>query len=313
MMENHEGEPSLRVVVHAGADKSGSTSIQGFFFDNRSDLCMKGILYPETGLRREIFHHKDLSTCVFDEPPTPDLIEEPHIPLLPRPDFSYHEYARQLRDECRSHKVHTVLISSEALFHPIYNEIRLSRFRALLPSSEVEIVVILRNTSDWVQSRWAHQVRHRKGFRFSPKEFTDLLRDSGQLDFDARLALLAKVFGTERLRVVFYDDVRTNLIQEFCSVARIQINPLLYRRAAVKNVSPSWRTISCLFRANQRALLQSRRRQLCWQMTRLYRLLPMNRRGTTPFPPCVVAMLEEHWQACRATIIARYGVTVRQA
>ncbi|WP_306132951.1 hypothetical protein [Roseivivax marinus] len=41
----------MRAIFHLGTYKTGSTSFQNFAYEHRQDLMLRGMLYPETGLR----------------------------------------------------------------------------------------------------------------------------------------------------------------------------------------------------------------------------------------------------------------------
>jgi hypothetical protein len=43
----------MQLLIHGGLFKTGSTFIQNTFFENRRTLLREGVIYPETGLRKE--------------------------------------------------------------------------------------------------------------------------------------------------------------------------------------------------------------------------------------------------------------------
>lgn len=240
-----------RLVLHAGSDKAGSTTLQHVFFNNRAALKKYGLLYPETGLLIPSRHHKDLTSSVFDHDPCDDLLTTPHIPRLTIPRTSPSEFGRLLQDEIAKEGPHTVLISSEALFHVIYTPEKLVQIRDILAAYSVMVVLIVRNLADWVRSRWAHQVRFKPGFRLGPEEWTELLRDAGQLDYVARLDALSSVFGAPNVKILMYDDAKRRLLESFWQVAGlpdVDDDPLVQTRM---NVWPTWLSIRAMHKLNR--------------------------------------------------------------
>lgn len=132
----------MRMVIHAGANKAGSTSLQNWFGTNRDEILSHGVLWPKTGLLHGA--HYELSDCVgFAETNLPKDAES----------------VAQLRDllcqEVQSSGADSVVISSEKFMLERSLE-TLSRF---FDGFQVEVIFALRRHDHWWTSLWSQAVQ----------------------------------------------------------------------------------------------------------------------------------------------------------
>lgn len=87
-----------RLILHTGTHKTGTTSLQKAFHDNRKHLARHGVLYPETGLSQKPgnWGHHDLAYAM-------------------RSDTQARALWSQLRAEADDAGLETVFVSSEEL------------------------------------------------------------------------------------------------------------------------------------------------------------------------------------------------------
>jgi capsular polysaccharide export protein len=131
----------VRMIIHLGATKTGSTALQHLLEDNRPALLRQGIWYPEVGLFWQADRpHKQAGHARF----TAEAIKD--------------------QQELRTHlfngldlmpgHVHTVILSSEAFFLNAESARLAKHFQAF----HVEMIVYLRRQDEWANSQYAEFV-----------------------------------------------------------------------------------------------------------------------------------------------------------
>ena len=121
----------VKIVLHIGRHKTGSTAIQNFLFENRQVLLNRfGVLYPETGLIMGAHH---LAAWSLQEPLTSPWALS----------IGFHEQAEELFpgifQEAKTAGASTLLLSSEA-FLSISS---LDRLACLLRGHELCVIVYI--------------------------------------------------------------------------------------------------------------------------------------------------------------------------
>jgi len=173
----------MRVVIHIGAPKSGSSAIQYFLLNNRSTLAKYGYFYPEHRTDRNDVSggHAELGSAVI----AGDL--EKAFSLVNR--WVREAQARKL----------TLLISSEALYG------RISEVQKLFHGHEVRIVAYFRNPVEALVSNHNQSIKRHFGrlplADFLEQRATPSNRGvNGEVFFD-----WVKAFGPEEVRVRPYN------------------------------------------------------------------------------------------------------------
>lgn len=163
----------MRLLLHAGMHRTGSTDLQIFLERNRAALAAAGVGYP--GERRD---HQDLAWALFRG----DATGEDVAALLPR------------------RGPETVVLSGEDfLVHRDLGWLKAVRRRA-----EVRVRIYLRRQDDWLNSWYNQHVKwpfHRSKSRMSPAEFLAAIDDFHWLDFETTLARWADALGEEAVEI----------------------------------------------------------------------------------------------------------------
>jgi len=132
----------MKVILHIGANKAGSTALQRSFQDNRATLLQRGILWPKTGLHAGA--HYDLSTWLgFSQGGSP--LDEHGLEVK----------RRALQDEFERSGANVAILSSE------YFMLRrpLDRLRAFFDGMDLQVVAVLRRHDSWWPSLWAQALK----------------------------------------------------------------------------------------------------------------------------------------------------------
>ncbi|MBG60302.1 MAG: hypothetical protein CMJ16_07580 [Peredibacter sp.] len=147
-----------RIILHVGRHKSGTTSLQASFWENRNLFLSKGILYPESS-RRENAHH------LFAEALHPKRVRENGLANVENEDV-----IRNLINEIESSSCQTVLISSEAFQNCTPTDVK-----HIFRNYDVSIIFYIREQVGYLESAYLQEVQatnyHESIERFEEERF----------------------------------------------------------------------------------------------------------------------------------------------
>jgi hypothetical protein len=195
----------MRIILHIGLYKTGTTAVQRFFTRNRSALTERGVLYPESFTKFDAHH------------PLPWALGVGHRDKVPsvRPD----EVVRAILQEAASAGADTVVLSSEEFINLEAAE-RLQKLKKLFDGHAIEIIIYLRRQDSLLLSSYGQHVRM-YSIRFSGTISDFLLKHSNFLikyNYWGMLQRWATVFGSDAMRIKLYDQARFpegNIVQDF--------------------------------------------------------------------------------------------------
>lgn len=214
----HRAAPrAKRAVLHIGAPKTGTTSIQSFLAKNRGALRAEGALYPGS-LGRPA--HQAFAVAMGPLFHSDGLRMASGVGgalglLRLRRDLK-----AALRREMAEARPDTLIISCENFFSGVRSHGHARRIRRFLMrfAETVEVVVYLRRQDRAIYSAWAHSLRIAKSAAFvAPTRMPPADRH----DYAARLAIWADVFGRHAVRPVAFDAVDGDVVADF--TARVGI------------------------------------------------------------------------------------------
>ncbi len=181
-----------KIYLHIGAHKTGTSSIQHFFADNRAELARRGYLYPQScnhlaGHHRLAFALRGLE----------------HHPDLGKLDFAGE--VRALKLEIAASECQTVIISSEEFFG--LEAAKIVILRNALADYELRILAVLRRPDHLFESLYNQRIKAlANGFTRHYTEFlTEPLRLSLDLRFVRALNNWHGSFGKDALALLCYE------------------------------------------------------------------------------------------------------------
>ncbi|MFD1810516.1 hypothetical protein ACFSHQ_27775 [Gemmobacter lanyuensis] len=192
----------MRLTVHIGTTKTGSTSIQAFLRANRAALLHRGILVPES-LGESHHLRAVLSSLPFGA--SPDLAR--HARIQTEADLQAYRaetmqaYAEELR---KVPEAAEILITSEHLHSRLEESESIRSFRDLFcpDGAQTRIIVYVRPQLDHAGSLYSTMLRH--GFSGTLDDFLksrSAARFRPYFDLEAVLARWSAVFGEHSLEV----------------------------------------------------------------------------------------------------------------
>jgi hypothetical protein len=203
-----------RIVIHIGAEKTGSTTIQNFLFLNRYILKDAGIYFAQSpGKKNHSMIPKLLTSAVnnVEQGKVNDFREKKII-----------EIKTKILKEIYSEAVgcHTLIISSEHFHSKIKTQQEISRLKEILPDSDkVEILFYIRRQDRVCLSLYSTKVGagSTKDFKFPSVNRNRL---PYRYDYNAAYELWSNSFGVGSVKVNIFDNIvqhKNGLLKHLCA------------------------------------------------------------------------------------------------
>ncbi len=194
----------MKIFLHIGNYKTGSTAIQSFLFQNRERLRELGYYVPETG-RIGDAHHAWAGT----------FSGRPGSPA--DPDTLYGDIRAELA-VCGCDKA---IVSTETLFNGMLPKEVVRR----LPGHEIVVVAYLRRQDEFASAFYMQLVKHPNFMEANPPDLSRFLKKQGAIDYLRILRQWAEVVGQQATIVYPYEksQLPNGLMADFLN--RIGIAP----------------------------------------------------------------------------------------
>ncbi len=147
----------MHLILHIGQQKTGSTSLQSFFRQNRKKLINNGILYPKPWKGNS---HSHIVTSIFEYNRWPRLLKD----LYQNKPYEIERGAEFIFNQiyiCNKNKITKVIISTEYLFRELsgYNILKLNQY-LLQYFNQTSVVCFIRKPSDHYLSDCFQKIKH---------------------------------------------------------------------------------------------------------------------------------------------------------
>lgn len=135
----------LKLILHAGTPKTGTTALQSFLHSHREDLLDRGILYPRCGV------------CPPPEPKHQWMIGA----LVDEDATAFAAHMQGVLQETRE-DTHTIILSSEGLFHRWWDFTDAGRaiLQGLTGQFEVSVWVFFRDPVSFLRSFYIQMLKN---------------------------------------------------------------------------------------------------------------------------------------------------------
>jgi hypothetical protein len=188
-----ETEQRRRIILHCGAPKTGSTSLQNYFADNADQLKADGVVYPPRFFRRSLVDplHESFTRLRVGKRPEDSLMSEARARL----DALFADGG-----------VHTVLISNESILgEPYHADQRgffpehaaaIKQLGRLFEGYDVTVVYFIRDFEGFLPSYYVQYVRM-GGYLTFDRFCAHVGRDN--ISWQPVLRALRKAFGEQNV------------------------------------------------------------------------------------------------------------------
>lgn len=237
----------MKILLHIGWPKTGSTAIQHFLAANRDVLLTNHhILYPKTGIVMNA--HYALSSSLQDPTKKTRWVSEVGFNEQAEPLFA------KVFEEAKRCSAKAIILSSEQFTNT--NLFSIEQLAGLLAGHEVQLIVYLRRQDEYIESFYNqcvkdHLVRHSVGFdTFS--------QGDGNLTYYEYLMDWEKRFPGITINMRIYDRNRfpdKDVVRDFLTAISVTHNRSFIFQKRDVNPSLSSISIKTLAKINQRLYL----------------------------------------------------------
>jgi len=158
----YKSEKEMKILLHIGQSKTGTSAIQKFLTLNKVKLCEVGVLYPSVklgGVTVDIGAHNSVADALTG--------------MYRYPFYTDVQYFNKFFKEAKDVKAETIILSAEHFFGgeprvwnvtcendylKLYSE-KIQRLASFLTDHDITILVYLRPQIDWLASAISHTIR----------------------------------------------------------------------------------------------------------------------------------------------------------
>jgi hypothetical protein len=208
----------LKVIVHIGTEKTGTSSIQLFLNKNRSALRSNGYHYLQSA---GTHNHWALPLYCSDGPRFNDFYRLQSMETGQQLESFKRDFIKRFDDELKSlpRTIHTVIISSEHFHSRLREDSEMQKLKILLGQyfDEVRILCYLREQADTCESWYSTSVK--SGATYSFHEFLRRCKpQTYYFNYYEVLQNWARFFGREAVQAAVFDRSHffdENLLADF--------------------------------------------------------------------------------------------------
>lgn len=192
----------MKVIVHIGGEKTGTTSLQVALSRSRDELRRRGVLYPTSLTALGEGNHVKLY-CFASEGPLDELKGQFELRSESELEAFRSRVVEDLRSEVEGGNFHTLVLSNEHCSSRLQKPSELERIKALLSaySDEIRIILYIRPQWDLLISSFSTNVKAGVPNEFGFPSAKEL---NGKYDYRRIITLWNDVFGKENVAVRRY-------------------------------------------------------------------------------------------------------------
>lgn len=234
----------MKITIHIGLEKTGTTTIQGFLNRKRDDLLEDGILFPTApGKSNQTL----LAAAAMSDKVN---IRARAIERL-GPDFDV-ALARDLKEEIEQAKPERLLFSNEHCSSRLHSVEEVQRLKTFLEQfgDEMMVLVYLRRQDEFLLSTYSTSV---KSGSVKPFMIPRGRKLHARYDYRVLLELWGGVFGQAAIRPRLFQPsawAGGDLLTDFCDAAELN---LAEREAPTRNLSLSAEGLELIRLLNKRS------------------------------------------------------------
>lgn len=224
----------MKLILHIGTEKTGTTSIQSALAEDRALLAERGILFPDI---LGTPNHSEIYVASANAADDDEIV----LWEKKRTGLDIDAYRRACRDSIRSSldsgSYHTILISNEHFHSRIQSPDEVERALDLLgvDPSAVKVIVYLRRQDQLATS--VYSTRLRLGDHFDVFDHGEDLTEFNYFSYQKLLGFYESCFGKSGVIARLYEVPYLkdgDVVSDFYEVANLGISPTLVPR---KNAS----------------------------------------------------------------------------
>ena len=261
----------MKVVIHIGTEKTGSTTLQEFMRLNRDVFLSNGVYVPKCLGR---LNHRKLAVYCMNYNKSDEFIKKKGLIKKEKRDIFRQEVSDALAKELREldqGAIDTVLISSEHFHSRLTDISEVERLKALffVNGVDVKVVCYLRKQSYLMESKYSTYLKG--GGYASFKVFSkDCDKSSRYYDYDHFLSIWEKCFSIDNISVREFSRAKfkeNNLCIDFLEFAGLEVKKEEISFPEDQNTSFSrfgmimMRLVNRVYKKNEKSRVRKKRRK----------------------------------------------------
>ena len=212
----------MKIIIHIGTEKTGTSAIQEFLLQNKSALLGQGFFYLHMDGRNE---YRDFSAYCMRPGKVDGYFRINGITDKESREKFDSNFLKQFNEKISSipSTTHTVIVSSEHFCSRLNTTEEVSRVYAILQPffSSMEIVCYLRNQLKKVPSQYSTAIKSGSILTFDEFFSKKVCAKHPSDDYHHMLSLWETVFGKDKLNVRLFEKNffhGGSLFTDFCSI-----------------------------------------------------------------------------------------------
>ena len=217
-----------KLILHIGTEKTGTTSIQEFLYENNEALKDRGVFFPLSPCGSNKFpNHRKLATACFDDGHVDDSFSS-----LRLSDFEFSNWSesilKEIKDELKSSDCSVHILSSEHFSSRLKSIDEINRLHTFLSEiySEIEVLVYFRRQDQYVVSSYSTLL---KSGGTSSKILPSKI-DETVLNYYLMCEKWSSIFGESSMNVRIFDRsklIDSNIISDFMGFIGLDLEGLI--------------------------------------------------------------------------------------
>ena len=207
----------MRVIVHIGSTKTGSSALQATLYERRAELRAAEALYPDAGIAAGAHHV--LAASIH---PGAWRLHRGVLGEDPAGHRAHFDAAiAAIQEEIAARPPRTLILSSE-YFWSFMPEPAYAALAEAFPSARFEVVAFVRRQDEWVASSYLQAVKSGEAREFSHwvKRFRS---PESRLNYRGIIDGWAEGLRAELVHVIDYEHAKSNVYRSFCDRIGLQV------------------------------------------------------------------------------------------
>ncbi|MDD9945246.1 MAG: hypothetical protein OXU20_29655 [Myxococcales bacterium] len=240
----------MRVLIHIGSTKTGSSAFQAYCDSQRDALGRLGVLYPSVGVVDGAHHLLAAASHPTAHRMHADFFEQQNKPR----EKLFFEMASEIEAQAQQSGCHTLLLSSEYLWGVFPEEVY-AAWRKAFAFAPIQVGALLRRPDNWVQSVYLQAVKNGQQQDFDTWYAQAKTVPRGGHDFYRVLRNWADITAEHEAHVLVYEDLVktgrfcTSVLGSLCEQA--SSSSALHEDNPTSNPSPDLETLDLLLAVNR--------------------------------------------------------------
>ncbi|MEM6413734.1 MAG: hypothetical protein AAF720_03660 [Pseudomonadota bacterium] len=227
-----------KIFLHIGCEKTGTTSVQRYFSENRARLSEQQILYPKSV---GASNHFDLSVYCLDDNKITALRRRRQAVDTASINKARTDIEKAFRAECARVCPTRIVLSSEQLSSNVTTQQEIERLRSLLGDfgAPIEIILYVRRQDDLAVSSYSTQVKAGATYKFDTGKISSR---NIKYNYEKMCKLWTQFPGDTRLTVRLYDRrvlAGGDVVTDICQLIGVDTDGFVKPPDANKTLDPT--------------------------------------------------------------------------